>query len=183
MKVLVIGGTLFIGRSLVGELVKAGHEVTVLHRRRTHDLGKKVANIQCDRNDPDATQRALRNTRFEIVLDNVYDWERGTTASQVEATVRACGDHIERYIFMSSVAAYGDGLNHHEGDALAPDNHPNAYARNKATSERSAIAAVKLRFKPTRSATQPITGLKSCSTIKLRENKKPVWVRLKPMRR
>jgi nucleoside-diphosphate-sugar epimerase len=38
---------------------------------------------------------------------------------------------------MSSVAAYGDGLNHHEGDALAPDDHPKAYARDKAMSERA----------------------------------------------
>ena len=37
---------------------------------------------------------------------------------------------------MSSVAAYGDGLNHHEGDALAPDDHPDTYVRNKAMSER-----------------------------------------------
>jgi nucleoside-diphosphate-sugar epimerase len=35
------------------------------------------------------------------------------------------------------VAAYGDGLNHHEGDALAPDDHPMPYARNKAMSERA----------------------------------------------
>jgi nucleoside-diphosphate-sugar epimerase len=38
---------------------------------------------------------------------------------------------------MSSVAAYGDGLNHHEGDALAPDDHPDSYVRNKAMSERT----------------------------------------------
>src|SRR5260370_20686456 len=38
---------------------------------------------------------------------------------------------------MSTVARYGDGLNHHEGDALAPDDHPEAYVRNKAMSERS----------------------------------------------
>jgi 2'-hydroxyisoflavone reductase len=38
---------------------------------------------------------------------------------------------------MSSVAAYGDGLNHHEGDGLAPDNHPEPYVRNKAMSERA----------------------------------------------
>ena len=44
---------------------------------------------------------------------------------------------LQRYIFMSSVAAYGDGLNHHEGDALAPDDHPDAYVRNKAMSERA----------------------------------------------
>ncbi len=67
----------------------------------------------------------------------MYDWERGTTAAQVEATARACGSNLHRYIFMSSVAAYGDGLNHHEGDALAPDDHADSYIRNKAMSERT----------------------------------------------
>ena len=33
MKVLVIGGTLFIGRALVDELLKGGHEVAILHRK------------------------------------------------------------------------------------------------------------------------------------------------------
>lgn len=134
---LVIGGTLFIGRRLVGELVKAGHEVTVMHRRAGHDLGRKVGNITADRNDPAALQRGLDGAEFDVVFDNVYDWERGTTAAQVEATARACGNKLHRYVFMSSVAAYGDGLNHHEGDALAADNHPDPYARNKATSERA----------------------------------------------
>ena len=72
-----------------------------------------------------------------MVFDNVYDWERGTTAAQVEATALAMGDHLQRYVFMSSVAAYGDGLNHYEDDPLAPDNHPDAYVRNKAMSERA----------------------------------------------
>jgi nucleoside-diphosphate-sugar epimerase len=72
-----------------------------------------------------------------VVYDNVYDWHRGTTAAQVEATAKACGDRLRRYVYMSSVAAYGDGLNHHEGDALAPDNHPDSYVRNKAMSERA----------------------------------------------
>ena len=38
---------------------------------------------------------------------------------------------------MSSVAAYGDGLNHHEGDALAPDDAADFTSRNKAMSERA----------------------------------------------
>lgn len=138
MKVLVIGGTLFIGRSLVAELLKAGHEVWVLHRKPEHDLGKRVGSIVADRNDPEAMRRALAGSDFEAVFDNVYDWERGTTAVQVEASARACaGTHLKRYVFMSSVSAYGDGLNHHEGDALAPDDHPEHYARNKAMSERA----------------------------------------------
>jgi len=137
MKSLVIGGTLFIGRTLVSELLKRGHEVWVLHRRREHNLGKKVGNITADRNDAEAVRQALANQKFELVFDNAYDWERGTTAFHVEAMARAAGDKLHRYVFMSSVAAYGDGLNHHEGDALAPDDHPDSYVRNKAMSERA----------------------------------------------
>jgi nucleoside-diphosphate-sugar epimerase len=136
MKVLVIGGTLFIGRQLVEELVKKGHDVAVLHRKPKHDFGRRVENIMADRNDPDAMREALAGRRFEAVFDNVYDWERGTTAAQVEATVRAVGDRLSRYIFLSSVAAYGDGLNHKESDPLAPDYHFDPYTRHKATTER-----------------------------------------------
>ncbi|MGH9675385.1 MAG: NAD-dependent epimerase/dehydratase family protein [Bryobacteraceae bacterium] len=137
MKVLVIGGTQFIGRLLVRELVKAGHEVTALHRKTSHNLGRKVGNITADRNNPAEIRAALAGRRFEVVYDNVYDWERGTTAEHIESTARACGNQLNRYVFMSSVAAYGDGLNHHEGDALAPDDHPQSYVRNKAMSERA----------------------------------------------
>lgn len=137
MKILVIGGTLFIGRQLVADLLKAGHEVAVLHRKPKHDFGKKVGNIIADRNDSESLKKALAGKSFDIVYDNVYDWERGTTAAHVEATARAVSSRLHRYVLMSSVAAYGDGLNHHEGDALAPDDHPEAYVRNKAMSERA----------------------------------------------
>ncbi len=136
MKVLVIGGTLFIGRLLVEELVKGGHDVTVLHRKPKHDFGKRVDNIMADRNDPEAMKDALSTRKFDVVFDTAYDWSRGTTAPQVEAAVRACGDRLSRYIFMSSVAAYGDGLNHKESDPLAPDYHADPYVRHKATTER-----------------------------------------------
>jgi 2'-hydroxyisoflavone reductase len=137
MKVLVIGGTQFIGRLLVAALLKSKHEVTVLHRRRRHSLSKSVQNLAADRNDADAMRRVLAGKRFQAVFDNVYDMERGTTGAQIEATALACGDHLERYVFTSSVAAYGDGLNHVEDNPLAADAHPNVYARNKAMSERA----------------------------------------------
>ncbi len=136
MKVLVIGGTLFIGKRLVTELLKAGHEVTILHRRPSHPFGRRVQALVGDRNDPEAMRALVAPGRYEVIFDNVYDWERGTTARQVEAAAQAAGDRLARYIFMSSVAAYADGLNHHEGDALAPDDHPDTYVRNKAQTER-----------------------------------------------
>lgn len=137
MNCLVIGGTRFIGRLLVAELLKDGHSVSVMHRRPKHDLGRRVKNLTADRNDASAVRTALAGKNFEVVFDNVYDAERGTTAGHIESTVRAAGNNLHRYIFLSSVMAYGDGLNHHEGDALAPDDAPDLFVRNKAMSERA----------------------------------------------
>ena len=137
MRVLVIGGTLYIGRLLVKRLLTAGHDVTILHRKAEQPFGRKVRNLVADRNDVAAIKSAVAGLRFEAVYDIAYDWERGTTPAQVEATAKAIPGDVSRYIFMSSVAAYGDGLNHAEDDPLASDMHPDAYVRNKAGSERA----------------------------------------------
>ena len=137
MKILIIGGTTFIGKLLVTELVKSGHAVSILHRKSRHPFSKKVKNLVADRNEIETVRKAVGKTRFDAVFDIAYDWAHGTSASQIEATALLFDGHVSRYIYMSSVAAYGDGLNHHEGDALAPDDHPDAYVRNKAMSERS----------------------------------------------
>ena len=83
-------------------MVKAGWDVTILHRKSGHDLGRRVHEIVGDRNDPASIKAALTGTRFEVVFDNVYDWQRGTTAAQVEATVKASGDRLVRYADPSS---------------------------------------------------------------------------------
>lgn len=141
MRILVIGGTLFIGKHLVEALLHAGHDVTVLHRNASASLPRGVRGLVADRNDPEAVSAALAGERFEAVFDNVYDWQRGTTAEQVAATARACDSGaLERYVFMSSVAAFGDGLDRGDDDPLAPDDHPDAYVRNKARSERALFA-------------------------------------------
>jgi 2'-hydroxyisoflavone reductase len=137
MRVLVIGGTLFIGKLLVKRLLGAEHEVTILHRKAEHPFGRRVRNAIADRNDAASIRAALSGMRFDAVYDIAYDWERGTTAQQVEATAKAIPGDLSRYIFMSSVAAYGDGLNHAEDDPLASEIHSNDYVRNKAGSERA----------------------------------------------
>ena len=136
-RVLVIGGTSFIGKLLVAELVKHHHHVHLLHRCPQHPFGKRVINMQADRADMDTVRRAIGTTRFDVVYDLAYDWNNGTTGRQVEAMASLFEGKVSRYVFMSSVGAYGDGLNHHEGDALAPDDHPIPYVRHKATAERA----------------------------------------------
>jgi len=139
MKVLVIGGTLFIGKRLVRRLLEEGHEVSVLHRREGHTYGAEVGNLVADRNDAESVQRAIGGQRFDWVFDNVYDWEQGTTSVQVEATARACGPGIQRYVFMSSCAVYGPGLDLTEDAPLVPDDSPELYAAHKAASERALL--------------------------------------------
>ena len=141
MRILVIGGTQFMGCETVERLVSRGHDVSVLHRRDHNDFGDGVVrNIQADRGDLDAMARILGSEGFEAVLDFAYDWEKGTTAAQVEAAARSCGNELERYVFISSIAAYGEGLDLSEGASLAPDDFPMPYIQHKASSERALFA-------------------------------------------
>jgi nucleoside-diphosphate-sugar epimerase len=137
MRMLVIGGTLFIGREIVRKLAVRGHEITVLHRRDHHDLGPGIGNVQADRGDLPAISRVIRDGAYDAVFDVAYDWGKGTTAAEVEASARACGDALQRYVFVSSIAAYGPGLAHRESDPLVGDEYPFPYAVHKASSERA----------------------------------------------
>lgn len=137
MHSLIIGGTQFMGREVVRRLVARGHDVTVLHRRDHHDLGPAVHNLQADRADLPAVARILSAHAFDAVVDLAYDWQKGTPAEQVEATARACAGRVQRYVFMSSIAAYGMGLDRLESDPLAPAEVPVPYVQHKAQAERA----------------------------------------------
>ena len=137
MRALVIGGTQFMGREVVRRLLERGHEVSVLHRSAHHDLGPDVQNLQADRGDIATVAALIGDEPFEAVFDFAYDWESGTTAAQVEAFARSCNDALRHYVFMSSLAAYGGGVDLVESQPLAPDDHPNPYVQHKATGERA----------------------------------------------
>jgi 2'-hydroxyisoflavone reductase len=136
-RALVIGGTLFIGRALVDQLLERGDDVVIMHRGRGTPFGDRVGEIRCDRNDVTAVRKSLKGRRFDVVYDNVYDWERGTSADQVTAAVIAAAEGLSRYVFTSSVAVYPPGGEYDERAPLVPSNFPNPYAAQKADSERA----------------------------------------------
>ena len=137
-RVLVIGGNLFIGRAMVEKLLARGDEVAIMHRGQGTPWGDRVREIRCDRNDVNAVRAAFAGEAFDEVYDNVYDWQRGTSAGQVVAAARAAAHPgLRRYVFTSSVAVYGDGLDHRESDPLLPADAPNRYGAEKAESERA----------------------------------------------
>ena len=136
-RVLVIGGTLFIGRAVVGQLLERGDEVVIMHRSPGTPFGGRVGEIRCDRNDVKAVRAALDGERFDVVFDNVYDWQRGTTAEPVSAAAESAAEGLGRYVFMSTMAVYGHGGEHDEDGPLVGSDYPNPYAAHKADSERA----------------------------------------------
>jgi 2'-hydroxyisoflavone reductase len=134
-RVLVIGGNLFIGRVLVERLLERD-EVVIMHRSQGTPFGERVTEIRCDRNDAKAVRAALSDQKIDIVYDNVYDWQRGTTAEQVMAAVETLAPHLERYVFTSSVAVYPPGGPYDEDASLLAPDHPNLYGAQKAETER-----------------------------------------------
>jgi len=139
-RVLVIGGTQLIGRALVEQLLARGDEVVLMHRGSSTPFGDRVQSIRCDRNDVGAVQAAVAGHRFDVVYDNVYDWQRGTTPEQVMAAARATASGLSRYVFTSSVAVYPTGGVFTEDSALVPAAHPDVYGAHKANTERALLA-------------------------------------------
>jgi len=136
-RALVIGGTLFIGRALVDELLTIGDDVVIMHRGKGQPFGDRVGEIHCDRNDVTAVRAALESTPFDVVYDNVYDWQRGTTGEQVMAAAAAVSGSVKRYVFTSSVAVYPAGGEYDEDAPLVSSDDPNQYGAQKADTERA----------------------------------------------
>lgn len=105
MRVLVLGGTSFVGRAIVGDALRTGAEVTLFSRGRTGPgLFPGAARLTGDRDTGDYT--ALHRGRWDAVVD-----VSGYVPRHVGQAMDALGDRTGRYLFISSHAVYeGDGL-------------------------------------------------------------------------
>ena len=98
MKLLVLGGTVFVGRHVVEAALARGHEVTLFNRgRQNAHLFPALEKLRGDR---DGDLAALRGRRFDAVVD-----PSGFTPVQVRATAEALSQ-VGHYTFISSVSVY-----------------------------------------------------------------------------
>lgn len=113
MRLLVLGGTVFLGRHFVAEALARGHDVTLFNRGRTNaDLFPEARRLQGDR---DGDLSALGSGRWDAVMDTCGYFPRIVRASAELLSTRA--DH---YTFISSVSAYGDlSVSPNESSAVA----------------------------------------------------------------
>lgn len=100
MHLLILGGTVFVGRHIVEAALAAGHRVTLFHRGlHGADLHPQAERLHGDR---DADLSVLRGRRFDAVIDTC-----GYRPEQLLAVVDALGaDAIPHYVFISSISAY-----------------------------------------------------------------------------
>jgi nucleoside-diphosphate-sugar epimerase len=104
LRVLVIGGTRFVGPYVVRSLVRLGHEVTVFHRGTTSsDLPEGVRHQHGDRKELSSFAGALRAVRADVVIDMV-----AYTAADAEELVRVFGGggYAGRLVVISSMDVY-----------------------------------------------------------------------------
>ena len=97
-RILILGGTGFIGPQMVHYAVDRGHDVTIFTRGRTEADIPDVERLIGDRNDD---LSALEGRTWDVVLDNNsrdYRW--------VERSTELLKDAAEQYIIVSSISAY-----------------------------------------------------------------------------
>ncbi len=143
MKLLVLGGTLFLGRAVVDAALAAGHDVTLFHRGLTNPgLFPELRHVHGDR---DGGLAALAGGAWDAVVDTT-----GFVPRVVRASAAALRGRARTYLFVSSVSAYAEPLapGADEGAPLAaladPDTEAltgETYGGLKATCERAAAEA------------------------------------------
>jgi nucleoside-diphosphate-sugar epimerase len=104
MRILVLGGTAFVGRSIVEDALRSGADVTLFGRGKTGTgLFPGLTRLTGDRDTGDYA--ALRDGSWDAVVD-----VSGYVPRHVGQAMDALGDRAGRYLFISSHAVY-----RHEG--------------------------------------------------------------------
>jgi nucleoside-diphosphate-sugar epimerase len=101
VRILVLGGTRFLGSFFAEQALARGHAVTVLHRG-VSNVGEiaSATRVLADRRDGHAL---LAGQTFDVVVDT-----SGYTPGVVGDAARTLVPSVERYVFVSSISAYAD---------------------------------------------------------------------------
>lgn len=101
MRILLLGGTGFVGRHLTENCLAKGHAVTLFHRGRSNASGFHGAEQVIGDRDQDI--ELLRGRKFDIVFDT-----SGYEVSQVRSAARVLAHSGLHYVFVSSISVYAD---------------------------------------------------------------------------
>jgi 2'-hydroxyisoflavone reductase len=101
VKLLILGGTKFLGRAVAEAALARGHEGTLFNRGRTNpNLFPEAEKIRGDR---EQDLGALRGRRWDAVIDTATFLPR-----VVRLSVDALRESVDRYVYVSSISVYAD---------------------------------------------------------------------------
>jgi nucleoside-diphosphate-sugar epimerase len=144
MRILVLGGTAWLGSELVRQAVDRGHEVTSLARGESGASPAGARFVRADRDRLDAF-RDLDGQQWDVVIDVTRQ------PGQAKRAVEHLGSHSGHWVYVSSSSAYADtatpGVD--EGGALLAPledevlRDPEDYGRAKVACERHVLEAIR----------------------------------------
>lgn len=107
MKLLILGGTQFVGRHITAAALHAGHEVTLLNRGKTNpELFPDVEKLVGNRQEGDLT--ALKGRNWDAVID-----VNGYMPKVVRESALALRGHVGHYTFISTISVYAEPIPYH----------------------------------------------------------------------
>jgi nucleoside-diphosphate-sugar epimerase len=117
MRILIMGGTRFIGVYLTKALVEQGHEVVLFNRGKKAAPVEGIQQIHGDRQDIEQLKEKLKEEQFDVIYDN-----NGRELSDTKPLVELFKDQVKHFVYVSSAGVYlkSDQMPHFEGDAVDP---------------------------------------------------------------
>jgi 2'-hydroxyisoflavone reductase len=101
LRVLILGGTGFIGPHIVEALRERGHTLTLFNRGKRN--ASLFPDIETRLGDRDGKLAALERGEWDVVIDN-----SGYVPRHVQLSAELLKDRVARYVFVSSISAYRD---------------------------------------------------------------------------
>lgn len=131
MRLLVLGGTRFVGRAVVEEALARGHDVAAVHRGITGALPDGASGLIADRTDATALSAALGDGTWDAVIDT---WASAPRAAKAAADLLV--GRVDRAAYVSSRSVYADMLPGRDESAPVVEADPAADAIDYPTDKR-----------------------------------------------
>jgi 2'-hydroxyisoflavone reductase len=145
MRLLVLGGTQFVGHAGVADALARGWDVTVANRGRSDSSPAGTRHVVLDRLEPSAYD-VLGDESFDLVVDT---WSSAPCV--VRDAARALGDRTERWVYVSSRSVYTWPIPQGGDESAAVvDADPDADATDYAADKRGAELALERELGPDR---------------------------------
>lgn len=115
MRLLVLGGTAWLGGCIANTAAKSGHQVTCLARGLSGAVPDGTALVTADRTQPGAYTQ-VSDQDWDVVMDV------SSQPGQVKSAIAALADRARRYVFVSTCSVYADNatLGQDEDGPLLP---------------------------------------------------------------